>query len=180
MTELCELSALTLRRMIGARKISPVELLASCRRRIERVNPRLNAFVTFCWERAEAEAREAERKVMAGEPLGALHGLPIGIKETMVSGGVWSMTLSDLVVVIALVLLFVEIVKATRTTNASLVDHILSILVFIAYLIEFLLIRTAATSLFFTLMVISLVDVLAGFSVSLRGARRDLALHDNL
>jgi len=88
MTELCELSALTLRRMIGAREISPVELLASCRRRIERVNPRMNAFVTFCWERAEAEARAAESKVMAGEALGALHGLPIGIKETMVSGGV--------------------------------------------------------------------------------------------
>ena len=88
MTELCELSAVTLRRMIGAREISPVELLASCRQRIEQVNPRLNAFVTFCWERAEQEAREAERAVMAGEPLGPLHGLPIGIKETMVSGGV--------------------------------------------------------------------------------------------
>lgn len=88
MTELCELSAVTLRRMIGAREISPVELLASCRARIERVNPRLNAFVTFCWDRAEAEARAAEARVMAGEALGPLHGLPIGIKETMVSGGV--------------------------------------------------------------------------------------------
>ncbi len=73
--------------MIGAREISPVELLAACRRRIEQVNPRLNAFVTFCWERAEEEARAAERQVMAGAPLGPLHGLPIGVKETMVSGG---------------------------------------------------------------------------------------------
>lgn len=95
---------------------------------------------------------------------------------TMVSGGQWTMTLADLIVVIALILLFVEVVKATRTSNASLVDHLLSTVVFIAYLVEFLLIRTAATSLFFTLMLISLVDVLAGFSVSLRGARRDFSM----
>ena len=88
MDELCELSAVELRRMIGAREISPVELLQSCRSRIEAVNPRLNAFVTFCWERAEEEARAAESAVLSGEALGPLHGLPIGIKETMVSGGV--------------------------------------------------------------------------------------------
>lgn len=88
MTELCELSAVRLRQMIGTREVSPVELLQSCRARIESVNPRLNAFVTFCWDRAEDEALAAEKAVMNGEPLGALHGLPIGIKETMVSGGV--------------------------------------------------------------------------------------------
>lgn len=97
---------------------------------------------------------------------------------TMVSGGAWSMKLSDLIVLIALALLFAEIVKATRTSNASLVDHLLSTVVFIAYLVEFLLIRTAATSLFFILTVISLVDVLAGFSVSFRGARRDFSMRD--
>lgn len=88
MPELCELSAIEQRRMIGAKEISPLELLQSCRDRIEAVNPRLNAFVTFCWGRAEAEARAAEKAVLAGDDLGPLHGLPIGIKETMVSGGV--------------------------------------------------------------------------------------------
>ena len=88
MSELCDLSAVTLRRMIGDKTISPVELLDSCRRRIEAVNPRLNAIVTFCWERAEAEAKAAEQAVMSGAVLGRLHGLPIGIKETMVTGGV--------------------------------------------------------------------------------------------
>jgi len=88
MTELCELSAVTLRRMIGDKSISPVELLASCRRRIDAVNPKLNALVTFCWERAETEAKAAEQAVMSGATLGALHGLPIGIKETMVTAGV--------------------------------------------------------------------------------------------
>ena len=92
----------------------------------------------------------------------------------MMSGGVWAMTLGDLLVVIALLLFFVEILKATRTSNASVVDHLLSTFVFVAYLVEFLLVRGAAHSIFFTLMVIALVDVLAGFSVSIRSAGRDV------
>lgn len=94
----------------------------------------------------------------------------------MMSGGVWSMTLGDGLVVVALVLLFVEIVKSTRTSNASIIDHLLSTFVFIAYLVEFLLVRAAAHSVFFTLMVIAAIDVLAGFSVSLRSAGRDVNL----
>jgi Asp-tRNA(Asn)/Glu-tRNA(Gln) amidotransferase A subunit family amidase len=81
MSELCDLSAIELRRLIGTKEISPVELLASCRARIERIDGALNAFVATCWERAEAEARAAERAVTAGEALGLLHGLPIGIKD---------------------------------------------------------------------------------------------------
>jgi amidase len=88
MTELCDLSALELRRMIGAKQISPVELLASCRARTERVNGAVNALVATCWERAEAEARAAERAVMAGAALGPLHGLPIGIKDLALTEGV--------------------------------------------------------------------------------------------
>ncbi len=94
----------------------------------------------------------------------------------MISGGTWSMTLADLLIVIALALLFVEVVKSTRTSNASVVDHLLSILVFVLFLVEFLLVGGAATSLFFVLMVIAAVDVLAGFSVSLRAASRDVNL----
>jgi hypothetical protein len=99
---------------------------------------------------------------------GVLFSLP------MLSGGTWSMTLADLMIVIALVLLFVELVKSTRTSNASLVDHLLSTLVFVLFLVEFLLVQGAATSLFFVLMFIAFVDVLAGFSVSLRAASRDV------
>ena len=95
---------------------------------------------------------------------------------TMISGGVWSMTLADLIVVIALALLFVEVLKSTRTSNASVVDHILSLAVFILFLVEFLLVREAATSLYFVLTFIALFDVLAGFSISLRAASRDVNL----
>jgi len=96
------------------------------------------------------------------------------VSLTMMSGSVFSLTVGDLLVVVALLLLFVEILKATRTTNVSIVDHLLSTFVFVAFLVEFLLVRAAAHSVFFTLMVISLVDVLAGFAVSLRAAGRDV------
>lgn len=93
---------------------------------------------------------------------------------SMMSGGLWTMTLGDALIVVTLVFLFIEIVKSTRTSNVSIVDHLLSTFIFVAYLVEFLLVRGAAHHIFFTLMVITLVDVLAGFSVSLRSAGRDV------
>jgi hypothetical protein len=92
----------------------------------------------------------------------------------MLSGGVWSMSLADFLVLFALLVLFVEILKATRTSNASVLDHLLSTFVFVAFLVEFLLIQRASSSLFFILMMIALVDVLAGFAISLRAASRDV------
>lgn len=93
---------------------------------------------------------------------------------TMLSGGTWTLSLADLLVLVALLLLFAEVLKATRTSNASVLDHLLSTLVFVAFLVEFLLVQRAASSLFFILMAIALVDVLAGFAVSLRAASRDV------
>ncbi|PTE09014.1 hypothetical protein [Mesorhizobium helmanticense] len=95
----------------------------------------------------------------------------------MMSGGVFSMTLGDLMVLIGLIFFFVEMVKATRTTNASIMDHLLSTFVFVAFLVEFLLVKGAAHSVFFTLTVIALIDVLAGFSVSMRSASRDINMN---
>ena len=95
----------------------------------------------------------------------------------MMSGGDFSMTLGIMMIVVALLLFFVEIVKATRTSNASVVDHLLSTFVFVAFLVEFLLVRGAAHPVFFVLMMIALIDVLAGFSVSLRSAGRDISFN---
>lgn len=78
---LVEHSAVELRRLIGRKAISPVELLEACIQRIEAVNPRVNAITATCFERARGEARAAERAVLAGEPLGLLHGLPLGVKD---------------------------------------------------------------------------------------------------
>ncbi|MGB3387230.1 MAG: hypothetical protein WBA88_04540 [Pseudaminobacter sp.] len=95
---------------------------------------------------------------------------------TMMSGGIWTMTFGDLLIAVALLLLFVEMMKSTRTSNASIVDHLLSTFVFVAFLVEFLLVKGAAHPVFFTLMVVALIDVLGGFSVSLRSAGRDVNL----
>ncbi|MBL8838620.1 MAG: amidase, partial [Alphaproteobacteria bacterium] len=86
-TELCDLTAVELRRMIGAKTISPVELLESCLRRIDAVNPVLNAVTATCIDRARDEARAAEQAVLRGGRLGALHGLPVGIKDLNETGG---------------------------------------------------------------------------------------------
>jgi Asp-tRNA(Asn)/Glu-tRNA(Gln) amidotransferase A subunit family amidase len=81
MTEPCELSAIESRRLIGEKKLSPVELLESCLQRIETYQPAINAMAAMDTERARAGAKAAEAAVMRGDKLGALHGLPVGIKD---------------------------------------------------------------------------------------------------
>ena len=84
---LVQLSAVELRRRIGNKDISPVELLEACIARIEAVNPAVNAICATDHERARATAREAEAQVLRGEPLGALHGLPLGVKDLQATAG---------------------------------------------------------------------------------------------
>lgn len=93
----------------------------------------------------------------------------------MVSGATFELLASDLLITVGLFFLFVEILKATRIGRAALLDHMLSVLVLVIYLVEFLVLPEAATSLFFILMVIALIDVVAGFTISITGARRDVA-----
>ncbi|MEE9376195.1 MAG: hypothetical protein V3V04_07645 [Rhizobiaceae bacterium] len=92
----------------------------------------------------------------------------------MVSGSVWSFDLGDFIIVLGLLLLFFEILKSTRVGRLSIIDHLLSTLVLIIFLVEFLLIPGASTSIFFILMLMALMDVMAGFSVSIRSATRDV------
>ncbi|MGY4507270.1 amidase [Bradyrhizobium sp. USDA 3650] len=82
MSDLCDSSAVELRRRLSARDISPVELLESCLSRIATVNPAVNAVVTLDVSGARAAAREAEAAILRGEDDGALHGLPVLIKDT--------------------------------------------------------------------------------------------------
>ncbi|MGC9270322.1 amidase [Acidiphilium sp.] len=77
----CDLAAVEARRLIGARQLSPVELVDSCIMRIEAVDHAVNAMVARDFERARAAAVTAEAAVMAGSALGALHGLPIAVKD---------------------------------------------------------------------------------------------------
>jgi amidase len=79
--ELVALSAVELRRRIGTKEISPVELLEACLARIEEVNGAVNAVTATCIPRARKEAKAAETAVRRGEELPLLHGLPTGIKD---------------------------------------------------------------------------------------------------
>jgi amidase len=76
-----ELSAVELRRLIGARQVSPVELMDACIARIDTLNPAINAICATDFERARDSAKLAEASVMRGETLGPLHGLPLGVKD---------------------------------------------------------------------------------------------------
>ncbi|MEO7762316.1 MAG: amidase family protein [Casimicrobiaceae bacterium] len=78
---LVALPAAELRRLIGIKAISPVELLDACIARIEALDPAVNAIAARAFDRARAEARAAEAAVLNGDALGRLHGLPIGIKD---------------------------------------------------------------------------------------------------
>lgn len=92
----------------------------------------------------------------------------------MISGARWAFTWGDLILVAALIVLFIELLKATYTSTSSLVDHGLSMLVFIAALVEFIVVPQAATSVFFLMLVSLLIDVVAGFTIGIRVARRDI------
>ena len=80
-TTLLSLSSVELRRRIGTREISPVELLEAAIARIAAVNPAVNAVTATCFARARREAKAAEAAARAGDVLGPLHGLPTGIKD---------------------------------------------------------------------------------------------------
>jgi hypothetical protein len=92
------------------------------------------------------------------------------------SGQEWVLTAGEVLVAFAILLLTMEILKATRLGFRTIVDHILSLILFIAMLIEFLMVKQAATSTFFLLLIVSLVDVMGGFIVTIRTAQRDLTI----
>jgi amidase len=81
MTEPCDLTAVEARRLIGAKRLAPSELMASCIARIEAVDHAVNAIPARDFDRARQSAKRADEAVARGDDLGALHGLPIGIKD---------------------------------------------------------------------------------------------------
>ncbi|WP_158923414.1 amidase [Acidisphaera sp. S103] len=85
--EPCELTAVEARRLIGTKKLSSSELLASCIDRIEAVDHAVNAMVARDFDRARVAAKAADAAVVRGDRLPALHGLPIGIKDLEPTAG---------------------------------------------------------------------------------------------
>jgi len=83
----CDLTAVEARRLIGTRRLSPVDLVESCIARIEAVDHAVNAMVARDFDRARAAAKQAEAMVTSGADLPSLHGLPVGIKDLEETAG---------------------------------------------------------------------------------------------
>lgn len=95
----------------------------------------------------------------------------------LISGARWVFSVHDAFVVGGVLCLYVEIFKSTRTGIASVMDHTFSTLVFVVYLVEFLVVAGSGSSTFFVLALMSLLDVISGFTVSIVAARRDFGVN---
>ena len=94
----------------------------------------------------------------------------------MPSGQPLALSVGDLIVALGLVLLYFEIFKSTRTGVSSIVDHVLSTGLFVACLLELLLLPGMATATFLLITLMTLIDVIAGFTVTISSARRDFGV----
>ena len=94
----------------------------------------------------------------------------------MMSGAEWTFTPGELLVSVSIIVLFFEMLKSTRLSTRTIVDHGLSTVIFIAMIVEFLLVKQAATGTFFLLLVISFVDVVGGFTITIRTAQREVTV----
>ena len=103
-------------------------------------------------------------------PASALFSIALPSKDAL------GITLGGLLVVLGLLLLYVEIVKATRTSGAAVVDHVLSMAVFVVALLEMILMKGFGTLTFFLITLMTFIDVIAGFTVTIQGARRDFGV----
>lgn len=97
-------------------------------------------------------------------------------KMPMISGVRWHLEVGDALLAFGLCVLFVEIVKATSTQSAAIINHAASMFVLVFCLIEFLLMRNFATSTFFLIAMMCFLDVLAGVMVTIVSARRDFGV----
>lgn len=91
----------------------------------------------------------------------------------MPSGTDWKITWGDLLLIFSLIMLGIEVIKATYTRGSGLADQALSIVLLIVFLVEFLLVPAATTSIFFLITLMAVIDVVAGSIIGIRTARRD-------
>jgi hypothetical protein len=94
----------------------------------------------------------------------------------LISGQDWTVTPEEILLAFSILLLGIEVIKAARMGLRGIMDHILSMVLFVVMLVEFLLVARAGTSTFFLLMTMSFVDVLAGFIITARTAQRDIQI----
>lgn len=100
------------------------------------------------------------------------------VSVPMVSGAQWTVSAGDGLILLGLALLFVEIIKATNTRTASIMNHAISMGLFVFCLIQFLLYESFGTSVYFIITVMALLDVLAGVIITIMAARRDISVSE--
>ena len=96
----------------------------------------------------------------------------------MTSGVPWDITPGHALITLSLMMLFFELLKSTGTGRAAVMNHAFSLVLFIVCLVEFLLFPAFATSVFFLIMMMTLLDVMAGFMVTIAAARRDFGVSE--
>ena len=87
MSELVWKPIAELRRLIAVKEVSPVEVVQAYLDRIDALDGKLKAFITVCRDEALAAAKSAEAAIMNGQRVGALHGIPIGLKDVFATKG---------------------------------------------------------------------------------------------
>jgi len=92
----------------------------------------------------------------------------------LISGAAVPLTLGTLMIHAGLIFIYLEILKAMRSSVTTIINHTLSMVVFILFLVEFIVVKQAGTPVFLTLTLMSLVVVVAGFTISISTARRDV------
>jgi hypothetical protein len=95
---------------------------------------------------------------------------------SLLSGARLEVTTGNMLVVLAVLLLYLEILKATRLSTKAVMDHVLSLLLFVAMVVEFVMVQRAATATFLTLIALSFVDVIGGFTITFGVGQREIAL----
>ncbi len=94
-------------------------------------------------------------------------------------GGPVSFRLGDAMFTFGLILLAFEMIKSTYTTGFGLIDRLLSPLLFVLFLVEFLLVPRCATSVFFFFTVMAGFDIIVGEVIGIKSARRDINFGGN-
>ncbi len=98
------------------------------------------------------------------------------IDTTLISGAHFQLNINELMIIVGLNFLYLEVFKSIRTSISAMIDHALSMMVFIVYLVEFIVVERLGVATFLILTVMSLVDVIAGFTISISAARRDISV----
>jgi len=105
------------------------------------------------------------------------HATPL-VSMGLISGATLEIYSSTLLLIVSMFTLYIEILKSTKTSVSTIIDHTLSMLVFVVFIVEFLVVEACGNATFLLLILLSLLDVIAGFTITISTAKRDLTVGD--